>query len=84
MILTNLKLNKLLGKHISAFCGSDGYVDNGINHCAHFVSHVLKISYRTTCGTMNDKAKKILPLFVCKSCSHIARMSELGTPSQLI
>lgn len=58
MILTHLKLNNLLGKHISAFCGKEAYVADNINHCAHFVSHVLNMSYRTTCASMTHQAKK--------------------------
>src|SRR5258707_1202361 len=34
-------LDKLLGQTVETYCGKYGSVGDDINHCAHFVSHVL-------------------------------------------
>lgn len=41
-------LDSYLGKNISEICGN-GYTDNLLNHCAHFVAHVLGLSVGYTC-----------------------------------
>lgn len=53
---TQLELqNAYEGKNISAICAR-GYAASTDNHCAHFVSHVLGISIKTTCATMKSQA----------------------------
>jgi hypothetical protein len=37
-----------LGKPIDDICGN-GFDDHGDNHCAHFVSHVLRLAFGVTC-----------------------------------
>lgn len=40
---SSLNLDGCLGKTVDDFCGKYGKVGDGINHCAHFVSHVLEL-----------------------------------------
>jgi len=49
--LTSEKLNACLGKDIKDICDK-GYTDPKINHCAHFVSHVLDLKVGLVCGSM--------------------------------
>ena len=70
MILNSTQLDKYLGKHISYFCGRTGYISDSDNHCAHFVSHALKINYGTTCATMSHGAKLAASLRVQELFSH--------------
>jgi hypothetical protein len=42
-------LDTYLGKHISAIC-NNGFASDSANHCAHFVSHVLSLSFGYCCG----------------------------------
>jgi hypothetical protein len=51
--LTAALLDAYLGKHIDKVCGN-GFTDNGDNHCAHFVSHVLGLEFGLTCRTMGS------------------------------
>ncbi|MEX2560243.1 MAG: hypothetical protein WD403_10035 [Pirellulales bacterium] len=48
-MLTETLLNGYLGKHISQICPNAFHADSE-NHCAHFVSHVLNLSFGMTCG----------------------------------
>ncbi len=41
-------LDSYLGKNISEIC-ANGYIENDLNHCAHFVAHVLGLSVGYTC-----------------------------------
>jgi hypothetical protein len=43
-----MSLDDTVGKTISDFCGC-GYTDPQINHCAHFISHYLKLQFGMTC-----------------------------------
>lgn len=45
------RLHDCLGKHMRDIC-ERGFADNDANHCAHFVSHVLGLSFGFTCGHM--------------------------------
>jgi hypothetical protein len=47
-MLTTLLLDSYLGRHISAIC-PNGYTADSNNHCAHFVNHVLHLSFGYTC-----------------------------------
>lgn len=50
--LTEDLLNSYLGKSIADIC-PHGYTDASLNHCAHFVCHVMNLSAgAVTCGTM--------------------------------
>jgi len=46
-----LQLDRYVGLNISQICAN--YNDNAMNHCAHFVSHVLMLSGGTTCWTVS-------------------------------
>lgn len=49
--VTAAGLDALLGKHIHDIC-PNGFTDDGDNHCAHFVAHVLALEFGLTCRTM--------------------------------
>ncbi len=40
-----------LGRHISSIC-PNGFDSDNKNHCAHFVSHVLNLSFGVTCRNL--------------------------------
>ncbi|GHT86978.1 hypothetical protein AGMMS49543_21570 [Betaproteobacteria bacterium] len=46
--ITEAALNEYLGKNIKDIC-KVGYTSNALNHCAHFVSHVLGLDFGETC-----------------------------------
>lgn len=48
LIVLYNQLEDYLHKHISQIC-TNGYADDGDNHCAHFVSHVRGYTFGYTC-----------------------------------
>lgn len=44
-------LNSYVAKNISEIC-LNGYTNNNINHCAHFVSHVINLHFGCTCDSL--------------------------------
>lgn len=52
-----MSLDDTVGKTISDFCGC-GYTDPEINHCAHFVSHYLKLQFGMTCLKLTGHGKE--------------------------
>jgi hypothetical protein len=50
-------LTALEGKTISDFCNTN-YVAANINHCAHFVSHLLDLKIGMICGAMSWATRK--------------------------
>jgi len=52
-MVTAQVLDTYLGKHIRDICGN-AYANDNDNHCAHFVSHVLSLSFGVTCKTMGS------------------------------
>lgn len=53
--LTRLMLDSYLGKNISEIC-PHGFDDADLNHCAHFVCHVMNVSAGSvTCSKMSSK-----------------------------
>jgi hypothetical protein len=57
-MLTEALLNTYLNRHISAVC-PNGFADDDDNHCAHFVNHVLNLSFGVNCrGAVAPKARK--------------------------
>lgn len=50
-MLTLATLNSYLGLHIRDICPV-GFASDNDNHCAHFVSHVLGLSFGMTCRAM--------------------------------
>jgi hypothetical protein len=49
---TATDMSGYLGQHINKIC-PNGYTNDDDNHCAHFVAHVLKYAFGTTCLTMS-------------------------------
>ncbi len=43
-----IDLDALVGKHIRDFC-DNGFTADNINHCAHFVSHVMELDFSYHC-----------------------------------
>jgi hypothetical protein len=58
-----LNLDAFLGKTIDEVCGKYGGVGDGINHCAHFVSHVLqlRIPGAALCSNVGDDDDVVNP-----------------------
>jgi hypothetical protein len=55
-MITQQQLDTYLDKSIADIC-LNGYTNAADNHCAHFVSHVLKYEFGATCRMMgNGKA----------------------------
>ncbi|MGB7925137.1 MAG: hypothetical protein WCF57_18000 [Pyrinomonadaceae bacterium] len=52
-----MSLEENVGKTISDFCGS-GYTGAEINHCAHFVSHVLKLQFGMSCMRLTGRGRE--------------------------
>ena len=53
-MVTPDSLNALVGQSMADIC-PNGYDDILTNHCAHYVSHVLGLSFGTTCRTMSRR-----------------------------
>lgn len=54
MPILHPSMKDYLSKHISDVCNSE-YNNDKINHCAHFVSHVLGYQFGFTCKDMTGK-----------------------------
>jgi hypothetical protein len=52
-----MSLEDTVGKTISDFCGNR-YTGAAINHCAHFVSHFLKLQFSMTCKKLTGRNKE--------------------------
>lgn len=50
-MLNKANLDSLVGMTIADFC-PHGYAAANVNHCAHFVSHVLNLSFGMTCNRL--------------------------------
>jgi hypothetical protein len=53
--ITRSLLQGFEGRNISAICTEVGYVNNALNHCAHFVNHVLGFDHPLTCGGLANR-----------------------------
>ncbi|MFN3416383.1 MAG: hypothetical protein ACK4ZD_08730 [Caldimonas sp.] len=49
MLHTTVPLADAVGKHISHFCAFDLGKNDGANHCAHLVSHLMGYEFDATC-----------------------------------
>ncbi len=72
------------GQNIKEICDA-GFVDNQLNHCAHFVSHVLGLTFGQTCYGMTGKGKtrgniRVDEIFL--RCPIVGRWGDGRTPSQ--
>jgi len=56
LVANPLNLDGYLGQTVETFCGKYGTVSDGINHCAHFVCHVLglRIPGAALCSNVGD------------------------------
>ncbi len=72
-------LDPYVGKHISEICDS-GFSDDARNHCAHFVSHALGLSFGVTCRSMGTNrrgaAASIRVHEVFSRCTRVGLFSE--------
>ncbi len=57
VVPSTVQMNALLGKTISEICTCK-FHDANINHCAHFVSHVIGYQFGFTCFSMTGKGTK--------------------------
>jgi len=48
--ITGTLLDGFLSRNIKDVCTEVRLVDNKLNHCAHFVNHVLGFDHPLTCG----------------------------------
>lgn len=55
-MVTAAALDAFLGKDIKDICGN-AFHDATLNHCAHFVSHALGLSFSFHCGQMTGGSK---------------------------
>src|SRR5262245_4413868 len=55
MDITRALLSAYEGRNISTICTATKFVDNQINHCAHFVNHVLEFSESVNCGQLTGR-----------------------------
>ncbi len=56
-IPTALELDAYVNKHISQICGCS-FVNDGDNHCAHFVCHATELNFGLTCYGMTQKGSQ--------------------------
>lgn len=76
---TQITLEQTVDKNIASFC-NNSYHDEDVNHCAHFVAHVLRLQVGMTCrqitgGTNEGASIRVHELF--------ANCSQAGTWDQL-
>src|SRR5262245_52301467 len=53
-MITQEQLDSFLGKSMTDIC-LNGYNATNLNHCAHFVSHALNLSFEMTCARLVGK-----------------------------
>lgn len=53
--ITRALLDGFLGRNIKDICTEVRLVDNNLNHCAHFVNHVLGFDHPLTCGGLRGR-----------------------------
>ncbi len=59
-MISTSTLNSYVNKHISAICYNN-YAEDGTNHCAHFVAHVLEIHVETKCHNVGPTMYPVKP-----------------------
>lgn len=77
MLPLNSDLSVHEGKTIADFC-EVGYTDGSLNHCAHWVSHVLGYAYDTTCRNMKTPKDKSAKGAMIRVHEVFARCPEVG------
>ena len=76
-----INFTSLLNKNISEFCDT-GFTDDNINHCAHFVSHILDLSFGATCRAMTGRPGKAANIRVNEIFSHCPEVGEFKDANQ--
>lgn len=79
--LSTSLLCKYEGKNISSIC-TNGFTGASENHCAHFVSHVLSLTFGYTCQSQTGKdgnAANLRVHEVFARCPAVGKWSDLGT-----
>jgi len=74
-MITVDKLKAFEGLNISKICDGE-YTDNGLNHCAHFVSHALGLSIGFTCRGMTGKGTSPASIRVHEVFARCTRVAE--------
>ncbi len=70
-------LNTYVGKEITAIC-PHGFHDKTMNHCAHFVSHVMSLAVGVTCKSLSNKAVATIPGGCVKVHELFAKCAKVG------
>ena len=56
-VLLDAELQSYVGRNIAQICDHNYISEAGhTNHCAHFLGHILGISFGLTCGDMTNAA----------------------------
>lgn len=55
--ITSTEMDGYVGKHISKVCGCS-FINDGDNHCAHFVCHVMEYNFGVNCFAMSGKGER--------------------------
>ena len=84
MAITITELTDFEGKNIKNICDA-GFVENELNHCAHFVSHVFGLTFGQTCHGMTGKGKtkgniRVDEIFL--RCPTVGQWGDGHTPAQ--
>lgn len=79
---TQIALEEAIDKNIATFC-NNAYHDDDVNHCAHFVAHMLRLQVGTTCrhiagGAAEGASIRVHEIFA--NCSQVGRWDQLPTP----
>ena len=89
-----INLDTYLGKSVESFCGKYGKVGDSQNHCAHFVSHVLKLRIpgAALCSNVGDSSYSyaerrmgfcVRVNQVFNSCKNRARWDDKKLPTEV-
>lgn len=77
-MITKADLDAYLGKNIKDIC-QNHFDDASLNHCAHFVSHALRLSFSFNCGQMTggtDPAANIRVHEVFARCPRVGKWGD--------
>jgi hypothetical protein len=76
-------LNEYLGKDIKDICPY-GFTNKTENHCAHFVSHVLTLTFGYTCqklGTGGESGRNVRVQEVFAQCPRVGKFDDPSRPA---
>jgi hypothetical protein len=81
--ITPAILDSYLGKQISQICGNS-YTDAAINHCAHFVNHVMALSFPTSCRNLVHGPVPGANIRVQETFAHCGEVGRWPPPLPLV